>query len=727
MNQISELSTDSVNETHDSGVDLLIAKLSEYLPPEQIPQVRDAYKLADKAHHGQVRKSGEPYVHHPVAVARILADMRMDSQTICAAILHDVIEDTEYTKEDLSTQFGDTIAELVDGVSKLTQIQFETKAEAQAENLQKMAMAMAKDIRVILIKLADRLHNVRTLACLPTAKKKRIAKETLDIYSPLALRLGINVFRNEYEDRCFKAIYPMRSKRILAALKKTHGERQEFLDEICEQVSQTFEAHGLNVEVRGRHKHLYSIYMKMKRKRKSLSDILDVYGCRIIVDNEDDCYRALGICHRLFKPITQQFKDYIAIPKANGYQSLHTTVFGLRVPIEIQIRTKDMEQMAERGIASHWLYKNGQDPNEEFAPKHLRTKKWLHGVQEIHEQSVDSKEFVEHFKTNLFSDEVYVFTPKGDILELPQGATLVDFAYAVHTDVGNRCVSGTVNRRPASLSQILESGQTVKVTTSDEAHPIERWLKFVVTGKARSNIRHYLNKQRHAGSVDLGRRLLNKTLQAFNLPVVDELSEAQVNCLLSELSHESMDDILEDIGLGNRPEYLIVNLLENARPASDNADEKPSSTSTKQPLLISATEGMMVNFAKCCYPLPGDKISGCAVGGRGIDVHLQSCGEFKGLLRKGKHRIDLHWEDSIQQMFSVAIFVKIENKINAVAFLASRLDQYGAQIEHIQQLEKEQDLKVIRIELQVENRIYLARIMRLLRNNRVVLSVVRQK
>src|SRR5690554_4922241 len=531
------------------NVEALADRISSYLAADQVNLVRRAYYYAEQAHDGQRRRSGEAYVTHPLAVANILADMHMDHQSLMAAMLHDVIEDTGIPKEALVAQFGETVAELVDGVSKLTQMNFETKAEAQAENFQKMAMAMARDIRVILVKLADRLHNMRTLGALNAEKRRRIAKETLEIYAPIANRLGMNRIYAEFEDLGFKAMYPMRAARIQSAVKNSRGNRKEIVQKIQESIAHCLEREGLPGEVSGREKHLYSIYQKMRGKRKAFAEIMDVYAFRIVVDKVDTCYRVLGAVHNLYKPFPGRFKDYIAIPKANGYQSLHTTLFGMHgVPIEIQIRTKEMEELANNGIAAHWLYKTEEDGRRN---NHARARQWVKGLLELQQNAGNSLEFIENVKIDLFPDEVYVFTPKGRIMELPKGSTPVDFAYAVHTDVGNTCIACRVNRRLAPLSQALESGATVEIISAPNTQPNPNWLNFVVTGKARTHIRHALKQQRREESVSLGARLLSKALD--NLGVrYEDISEARLQALVKENHQDELDDLLEEIGLGDR-------------------------------------------------------------------------------------------------------------------------------------------------------------------------------
>src|SRR5690349_268765 len=541
------------------SIDALADRLSTYLGKDQVNLVRRAYFYAEQAHDGQRRRSGEAYVTHPLAVANILADMHMDHQSLMAAMLHDVIEDTGIAKEALQAQFGETVAELVDGVSKLTQMNFETKAEAQAENFQKMAMAMARDIRVILVKLADRLHNMRTLEVLSGEKRRRIAKETLEIYAPIANRLGMHAIRIEFEDLGFKAMHPMRSARIYQAVKRARGNRKEIVNKIEESLSHCLAIDGIQGEVSGRQKHLYGIYKKMRGKRRAFNEIMDVYAFRIIVDKVDTCYRVLGAVHNLYKPLPGRFKDYIAIPKANGYQSLHTTLFGMHgVPIEIQIRTREMEEMANNGIAAHWLYKSSGD--EQPKGTHARARQWVKGVLEMQQRAGNSLEFIESVKIDLFPDEVYVFTPKGRIMELPKGSTAVDFAYAVHTDVGNSCIACRINRRLAPLSEPLQSGQTVEIITAAGAQPNPAWLNFVVTAKARTTIRHFLKHRRKTEAVSLGRRLLEKALNSLD-STVDKLSDEQKQRLLRDTGCDQFDKVLEEIGLGNRVSFITARQL----------------------------------------------------------------------------------------------------------------------------------------------------------------------
>jgi len=700
------------------AIDTLADRLSSYLGPDQVNLVRRAYFYAEQAHDGQRRRSGEAYVTHPLAVANILADMHMDHQSLMAAMLHDVIEDTGIPKEALIAQFGETVAELVDGVSKLTQMNFETKAEAQAENFQKMAMAMARDIRVILVKLADRLHNMRTLEVLAGEKRRRIAKETLEIYAPIANRLGIQSMRVEFEDLGFKAMHPMRSERIRAAVRRARGNRNEIVDKIEQSLIHCLEREGLEGDVMGREKHLFSIYKKMRGKRKAFNEIMDVYAFRIVVDKVDTCYRVLGAVHSLYKPLPGRFKDYIAIPKANGYQSLHTTLFGMHgVPIEIQIRTREMEEMANNGIAAHWLYKSSE--GEQSKGTHARARQWLKGVLELQQRAGNSLEFIESVKIDLFPDEVYVFTPKGSIMELPKGSTAVDFAYAVHTDVGNTCIACRVNRRLAPLSQALESGSTVEIVTAPGARPNPAWLNFVVTGKARTHIRHALKLQRRSESINLGERLLNKALTGFETSL-DAISPERIKTVLGEYQMEVIEDLLEDIGLGNRMAYVIARRL----LASDN-EKLPSDD--EGPLAIRGTEGLVLNYAKCCTPIPGDPIVGHLSAGKGMVVHLDTCRNISEVRHNPDKCIQLSWSKDVTGEFNVELRVELEHQRGLIALLAGSVNAADGNIEKIGMDERDGRISIVQLVVSVHDRVHLARVIRKLRTIQGVIRITRVK
>ena len=700
------------------ALDRLSGQLSTYLSSDQVNAVRRAYYYAEQAHDGQLRSSGEHYVTHPLAVATILADMHMDHQSLMAAMLHDVIEDTGIPKEALVAQFGDSVAELVDGVSKLTQMKFGTKAEAQGENVQKMAMAMARDIRVILVKLADRLHNMRTLGALNAEKRRRIAKETLEIYAPIANRLGMNRIYAEFEDLGFKAMYPMRAARIQSAVKNSRGNRKEIVQKIQESIAHCLEREGLPGEVSGREKHLYSIYQKMRGKRKAFAEIMDVYAFRIVVDKVDTCYRVLGAVHNLYKPFPGRFKDYIAIPKANGYQSLHTTLFGMHgVPIEIQIRTKEMEELANNGIAAHWLYKTEEDGRRN---NHARARQWVKGLLELQQNAGNSLEFIENVKIDLFPDEVYVFTPKGRIMELPKGSTPVDFAYAVHTDVGNTCIACRVNRRLAPLSQALESGATVEIISAPNTQPNPNWLNFVVTGKARTHIRHALKQQRREESVSLGARLLSKALD--NLGVrYEDISEARLQALLKENHQDERDDLLEEIGLGNRTAHVIARRLLSTEESAANP------LATDGPLVIRGTEGLVLNYARCCTPIPGDLIVGHLSAGKGMVVHRDSCKNISELRNNPEKCIPLTWAKDIDSEFNVELRIELAHQRGLIALLAGTISEADANIDKINVDERDGRISVIQLGISVRDRVHLARIIRKLRGLAGVSRITRMR
>ena len=697
------------------AIDTLADRLSTYLGPDQVNLVRRAYFYAEQAHDGQRRRSGEAYVTHPLAVANILADMHMDHQSLMAAMLHDVIEDTGIPKEALVAQFGETVAELVDGVSKLTQMNFETKAEAQAENFQKMAMAMARYIRVILVKLADRLHNMRTLEVLAGEKRRRIAKETLEIYAPIANRLGMHSMRVEFEDLGFKAMHPMRSERIRAAVRRARGNRNEIVEKIEQSLIHCLARDGLEGEVMGREKHLFSIYKKMRGKRKAFNEIMDVYAFRIVVDKVDTCYRVLGAVHSLYKPLPGRFKDYIAIPKANGYQSLHTTLFGMHgVPIEIQIRTREMEEMANNGIAAHWLYKS--DENDVPKGTHARARQWVKGVLELQQRAGNSLEFIESVKIDLFPDEVYVFTPKGRIMELPKGSTAVDFAYAVHTDVGNTCIACRVNRRLAPLSQALESGSTVEIVTAPGARPNPAWLNFVVTGKARTHIRHALKLQRRSESISLGERLLNKALTGFETSL-DKISAERIRQVLAEYHVEFIEDLLEDIGLGNRMAYVIARRL-----LASDGEQAPSA---EGPLAIRGTEGLVLSYAKCCTPIPGDPIVGHLSAGKGMVVHLDTCRNIAEFRHNPDKCIQLSWAKDVTGEFNVELRIELEHQRGLIALLAGSVNAADGNIEKIGMDERDGRVSVVQLVVSVHDRVHLARVIKKLRAIKGVTRITR--
>ena len=711
-----------------SAIEVFAERLGSYLEPDQINLVRRAYFYAEQAHDGQTRRSGEPYVTHPLAVAGILAGMHMDHQSLMAAMLHDVIEDTGIPKDALVSQFGDTVAELVDGVSKLTQMTFETKAEAQAENFQKMALAMARDIRVILVKLADRLHNMRTLGALSGEKRRRIAKETLEIYAPIANRLGMHSLSTEFEDLGFKAMYPMRAQLIDRAVRSARGNRKELLSKILDTLQNCLEREGIPGRVIGREKHLYGIYQKMKGKRKAFNEIMDVYAFRIIVDKADTCYRALGAVHNLYKPFPGRFKDYIAIPKANGYQSLHTTLFGMHgVPIEIQIRTEEMEELANNGIAAHWVYKSKE---EVINGNHARTRQWLKSVLELQQRAGNSLEFIENVKIDLFPDEVYIFTPKCRIMELPKGSTPVDFAYAVHTDVGNSCIACRVNRRLAPLSEPLQSGQTVEIITAPGARPNPAWLSFVITGKARSNIRHFLKHQRHSESIALGERLLEKVLASFDTHLED-IPDKRVRRVLEDCNMQSLEELLADIGLGNRMAYVVARRL---LAADGGADTEAATVATpdedeirEMPLAIRGTEGLVVSFARCCNPIPGDPIVGYLSSGKGMVIHQESCKNLADNRHSEENILHLTWDKDVTGEFTVELRVELEHERGIIAQLATGITMADASIDKISVDERDGRTSVVQLVVRVRDRLHLSQLIKRIRVLSGVLRITRLK
>lgn len=695
-------------------IDDLADRLGGYLPPDEIQQVKRAFYYAEQAHDGQRRRSGEPYVTHPLAVANILANMHMDHQSLMAAMLHDVIEDTGVSKKALGAQFGKPVAELVDGVSKLTQITFEDKAVAQAENFQKMVLAMSRDIRVIIVKLADRLHNMRTLGALRPDKKRRIARETLEIYARIAGRLGINTIRIELEDLSFQAIHPMRSERIKRAVASARGNRRSAMREIQSSLQQSLDDEALQGTVVGRQKHLLSIYKKMRDQRKPFAEIMDVFGFRIITEDVASCYRILGVVHNLFKPVPGRFKDYIAIPKANGYQSLHTSLFGQRgMPIEVQIRTREMEAMANNGIAAHWLYKAGQTAHPIAEGSHARARAWVKGLLEMQRHAGDSLEFIEHVKNDLFPDDIYVFTPKGDIMELPQGATVVDFAYSVHTDIGNNCIACRIDRHLAPLSTRLESGQTLEIITAPGARPNLAWLNFVSTAKARSAIRHALKHQQQSEAIMLGRRLLNKALTPFETSL-EELDESLFNQAFKELDVVSLDALLESLGLGNRMAHVVARRLVDV--AHGDGVGRTLSEGSDKAVVISGSEGMVINFARCCHPLPGDPVVGHLSVGKGLVVHRNECRNLADLKSDPEKLFSLEWSDTIDEDFPVALRIEIESRRGLVAELAGLVTDADANIERIGIEERDARLSTVNLTLSVKGRVHLARIIKRIRN-----------
>ena len=697
----------------------LFREWSGYLKPEDLTQLESAYHYSKAAHEGQYRKSGEPYISHPLAVADILAQWHMDPQALTAALLHDVTEDTELTKTDISRNFGKPVAELVDGVSKLDKIEFETHEKAQAENFRKMLLAMARDVRVILIKLADRLHNMRTLDAVEAVKRRRIARETLDIYAPIANRLGLNAIYQELDDLSFQHLYPDRHRVLAKAVKAARGNRREVVGKVADAVKRKLKDSKVDAQVHGREKHLYSIYRKMREKHLSFAQVLDVFAFRIIVKDVPSCYLALGALHGLYKPIPGKFKDYIAIPKANGYQSLHTTLFGpFGSPLEIQIRTQEMHKIAEAGVASHWLYRTSDASLSELQQK---THQWLQSLIEMQSESGDSVEFLEHLKVDLFPDEVYVFTPKGQIMALPRGATAVDFAYAVHTDIGNRCVAVKINQELMPLRTELKNGDRVEIITAAHAKPNPLWLNFVVTAKARSHIRHFVKTMHFQESVQLGERLLNQALTSFRSSLAD-IREAQWRRLLTESSAKSRQHLLSDIGLGKRLSAVI------ARQLLSFGGPLPQESGAPGTVIIRGSEGMAVQFAKCCKPIPGDPIIGMISKGQGMIIHTHDC-PVLGKARPDPDRLlDVQWDQETRKAFEVSIKLVVANQRGVLAKVAAEISSAGSNIQNVAvDPEDGGNYTTMHFTLQVSNRLHIAQSMRALRGIPEVIRISRVK
>ncbi len=690
------------------------------MSPPEVADIYRAYLFSAEAHEGQKRESGEAYIFHPLTVARILAELRMDPPTIIAAILHDVIEDTPTAKEQLAKSFGEEVAELVDGVSKLTHIEFETKAEAQAENFRKMMLAMVNDIRVILVKLADRLHNMRTLGVMRPEKRRRIARETLEIYAPIANRLGMHSIRLELEDLGFQANSPLRYQVLVDAMKKVRGNRSEIVGKMEETITERLKLEGLFGHVVGREKHLYSIYRKMREKRLSFSEVMDVFAFRIVVDSVDTCYRVLGAVHNLYTPVPGRFKDYIAIPKVNGYQSLHTVLFSpYSVPIEVQIRTQDMDKVAEAGIAAHWQYKTKDGVN---STAQQRTRQWLSGLLDIQQHAGNSIEFLENVKIDLFPDEVYVFTPNGEIREMPRGATAVDFAYAVHTDVGNHCVAVKIDRRLMPLRTELLNGWTVEIITAKGTRPNPSWLDFVVTAKARSTIRHYLKNLQHDESVTLGQRLLEKSLRTFDVDI-EKITKQQFESLIKDYGLASVSELFSDIGLGNRIPALVARSL--LQPQGEKVEIIEQETKGQHPLVIKGTEGAVVSLAKCCRPIPGDPVLGFVSAGRGIVIHSETCKNVAEYRKLPEKWVDVQWDDDVEGEFPVELRLLVQNQRGVLAVVAAAISELGANIEHVTMTERDGMHSSLSFIVAVTGRKHLAHVMMRLRNIELVERITR--
>ena len=681
----------------------------EYLTEPQLEALRQSYVVARDAHEGQTRSSGEPYIIHPVAVARILADMRLDVETLQAALLHDVIEDCDVSKEDLEAQFGHTVAELVDGVSKLDKLKFRDRKEAQAENFRKMVLAMVQDIRVILIKLADRTHNMRTLGALRPDKKRRIARETLEIYSPLAHRLGIHNIKTELEELGFEALYPNRYRVLKEVVKSARGNRKEMIQRIHSEIEGRLQEVGLQARVLGREKNLFSIYNKMKTKEQRFHTIMDIYAFRVVVDTAATCYRVLGQVHSLYKPRPGRMKDYIAVPKANGYQSLHTSMVGPHgVPVEVQIRTEDMDQMADKGVAAHWSYKGNGERTGTTAQ--VKAQRWMQSLLELQQSAGNSFEFIENVKSDLFPDEIYVFTPKGRIVELPVGATAVDFAYAVHTDVGNTCVGARVDRNPYPLSKALKNGQTIEIISAPGARPNAAWLNYVVTSRARTKIRQVLKTMRREESITLGRRLLNHALGEHSLA---DISPENLNHVLSDLKIQSLDDLLAAIGLGERMSIVIARRL--LGDADELTELRSNDSKTKKKLPIRGSEGLLLTFANCCHPIPDDHIIAHVSPGRGLVVHRETCPNVRGYQREPDKYMAVAWSDDYDQEFIAELKVDMLNHQGALAELTNVISKTGSNIHGLSTEERDGRLYTVTVLLTTKDRVHLAGIMKKIR------------
>ena len=697
----------------------LFKEWSGYLKPEDISQLQSAYHFSEAAHEGQFRKSGEPYISHPLAVANILAQWHLDPQALTAALLHDVMEDTAVTKTEITKNFGKPVAELVDGVSKLDKIEFETHEEAQAENFRKMLLAMARDVRVILIKLADRLHNMRTLQAVGAEQRRRVARETLEIYAPIANRLGLNSIYQELEDLSFSHLFPGRYAVLAKAVKGSHGNRREVVGKVMDAIRRKLKTGGVEAHVHGREKHLYSIYRKMREKHLTFAQVLDVYGFRIVVNDVPACYLALGALHTLYKPIPGKFKDYVAIPKVNGYQSLHTTLVSpLGTPLEIQIRTQEMHKIAEAGVASHWLYKSSDTTLSELQRK---THQWLQSLLELQSQSGDSIEFLEHLKVDLFPDEVYVFTPKGRILSLPRGATAVDFAYAVHTDIGNRCVAVKINQELMPLRSELKNGDRVEIITAAHAKPNPSWLNFVVTAKARSRIRHFLKTMHFQESAQLGERLLNQGLSVLGSGL-GEIKDTQWEQLLRDAGVKSRQEIVADIGLGKRLAAVVARQLLSLGGDGPHEARLPGS------VIIRGSEGMAVQFAHCCRPIPGDPIIGVISKGQGMVIHTHDCPVIAKARHDPERVLDVAWDPETSKPFDVSIQLVVANQRGVLAKVAAEIAEAKSNIQNVAvDPEDGSDYTNMLFTLQVANRLHLAQIERGLRRIPEVVRITRVK
>ncbi len=699
------------------SIGALSKKLSDYLDPKKVKQVNKAYDFACEAHSGQYRSSGDPYVTHPIAVASILGSFRMDEDSLTAAMLHDVMEDSGIPKSVIEKKFNKEVADLVDGVSKLNTLTISSKTESQAENLQKMVLAMSKDIRVIVVKLADRLHNMRTLLYLDREKQLRIAKETLEIYAPIAHRIGMNNLYRELEDLAFKTIYPTRHERLIAAVKKNRGGQKKLLNKIQKEMSDRLLKEGIASLVEGREKHIYSIYRKMKERRRSFEEIMDVYAIKIIVDTPENCYRTLGNIHNMYKPVRGRFKDYIAIPKSNGYQSIHTGVIALKgIPIEVQIKTQEMNDMAENGIASHWLYKSGN--NSDSSPQ-IKARRWVTGLLEMRENYETTEEFINSVKTDIFPDEIYVFTPKGEVIEMPGGSTAIDFAYAVHTDIGHHCRACRINKKLAPLSVPLESGQTIEILRNTVPQTSPAWLNFATTIKARHSIRNYLGNLKSSEARKFGKKLLEQSLQNLNIKLKN-VDKEKLRGALDSIGGRSLNRILKEIGLGIR----VANVVARQIAGFVNKDSEIESDSAI-PLEITGSEGLVVNYAPCCKPIPGDSVMGHFTADKGLVVHQERCKNILSFRKDPQQCFPVNWGESSGKVFTSQIKIMANDEPGLLANIASAITETGTNISSIQTTDLNSGIHDFVLDLEVSDRLHLSKIIKKIKTLKSIASVSR--
>ncbi len=701
-----------------ADVAALEQRVASYAPPEAVALVRRAFRVGAKAHEGQTRKSGEPYITHPVQVATILAEMRLDPEALVAAILHDTLEDTPLSREELERDFGAEVAELVDGVTKLDKVQFRTRREADAESFRKMMLAMARDLRVILIKLADRLHNMRTLHAMSDEARRRIARETLEIYAPIAQRLGMNRVKAELQDLGFQTLHPLRHRVLERNLRALYGQRREAMARVQVAIAKQLEQEGIPHRLVSRVKSPYSIYQKMRQQHLSLTQVLDVYGIRVVVPNTMQCYMALGAVHSLYKPLDARFKDYIAIPKANGYQSLHTVLFGPNgTPIEIQIRSEDMDTLAERGVAAHWAYKTDSQPAN---TAQSRARQWLASLLDMQRQAGSSLEFVENVKVDLFPDEVYLFTPKGAILSLPKNSTALDFAYAVHTDVGDHAVAARVDKKLVPLRTRLSSGQSVEIITAPSASPSPNWLEFVVSSKARTAIRHYLKRLQHEDAIELGHRMLDRALSELDASL-DAIPPETLDGYLAENRLRRLEELLADIALGNRMPLAVARALTRGQANLD----LPHVPKSGEKILITGAERGVLTFAACCHPIPGDEIMGYLSAGKGIVVHQVECPNVPEFRKNPERCVEIAWAREVLGDFKVLLKVVVDNRPGVLATVAAAVAEAGSNIENVEYSERDHVTATLLFTIEVRDRKHLAQAMRRVRRSGVVHAVHR--